>query len=61
VQFAFDRPDDQRTGGANDGHAGLEPIFEADLPPEQYAYRRGRDAREAVKAVRALLASGTRK
>jgi RNA-directed DNA polymerase len=22
----------------------LEPIFEADLPPEQYAYRRGRPA-----------------
>jgi hypothetical protein len=21
----------------------LEPIFEADLPPEQYAYRPGRD------------------
>jgi group II intron reverse transcriptase/maturase len=38
--------------------AVLEPIFEADLQPEQYAYRSGRSALDAVQQVQALLDAG---
>jgi group II intron reverse transcriptase/maturase len=36
----------------------LEPIFEADLQPEQYAYRPDRSALDAVRAVQALVNTG---
>jgi RNA-directed DNA polymerase len=38
----------------------LEPIFEADLPPEQYAYRPGRSAQQAAIAVEERLFRGYR-
>ena len=36
----------------------LEPIFEADLQPEQYAYRPGKSALEAIQQVQALMRQG---
>ncbi|MGH9584184.1 MAG: reverse transcriptase domain-containing protein, partial [Bryobacteraceae bacterium] len=36
----------------------LEPIFEADLQPEQYAYRRDRSALDAVKHVHKPINTG---
>jgi len=38
----------------------LDPIFEADLPPEQYAYRRGHSAQDAVNRVFKLINTGHR-
>src|ERR1700730_12758238 len=38
--------------------AMLEPIFEADLPPEIYAYRAGRNAQHAAVEVEELLFRG---
>ena len=36
----------------------LSPIFEADLQPEQYAYRSGKSAKDAVNRVHSLLRTG---
>jgi group II intron reverse transcriptase/maturase len=36
----------------------LEPIFGADLSPEQYAYRPDRGAHDAIRAVHSLLNTG---
>ena len=36
----------------------LDPIFEADLPDEQYAYRRQRSAHDAIRAVHGLVNRG---
>jgi hypothetical protein len=37
----------------------LKPIFEADLQPEQYAYRADRSALDAVQHVHKLLNTWT--
>jgi RNA-directed DNA polymerase len=39
----------------------LEPIFEADLQPEQYAYRADRSALDAVRHVHKLINTGHRR
>jgi RNA-directed DNA polymerase len=36
----------------------LEPIFEADLQPEQHAYRPGRSAHDALEQINGLIRSG---
>jgi hypothetical protein len=36
----------------------LEPIFETDLPSDQYTYRPGRNAQQAAKAVEERLHRG---
>ena len=38
----------------------LDPIFEADLPDEQYGYRRQRSAHDAIRAVHGLVNRGHR-
>ena len=38
----------------------LEPIFEADLPEEQYGYRHGRSAHDAIRSIHGLLNQGHR-
>jgi group II intron reverse transcriptase/maturase len=38
----------------------LEPIFETDLPEEQYGYRRGRSAHDAIRTIHGLLNRGHR-
>ena len=38
----------------------LEPIFEADLQPEQHAYRAGHSAHHALQEVQQLLDAGHR-
>lgn len=38
----------------------IEPIFEADLEPEQYGYRPKRSAQDAIRAVHGLLNRGHR-
>src|SRR5271170_2562109 len=39
-------------------HKRLDTTFEADLQPEQYAYRRGRSALDAVRHVHKLINTG---
>ena len=36
----------------------LEPIFEADLQPEQYAYRPGKSAHDAIRHAHSLFVTG---
>ena len=48
----------QRSCGADGVMLVLEPIFEADLEPEQHAYRPERSALDAVRLVERLVRSG---
>src|SRR6266699_3486228 len=44
--------------GGNGSSFGSRTIFEADLQPEQYAYRRDRSALDAVRHVHKLIKTG---
>ena len=55
---AAGHPDHPRPRGADGCGVVLEPIFEADLQPEQFAYRPERSALDAVRAVHKHVNTG---
>src|SRR5438874_13304725 len=58
VQFALGVPAIRDRAAEMAAVLVLEPIFEADLQPEQYAYRRDRSALDAVRRVHKLINTG---
>ena len=58
MQFALTVPAIRDRAAETAAVLVLEPIFEADLLPEQYAYRRDRSALDAVRHVHKLLNTG---
>jgi RNA-directed DNA polymerase len=58
VQFALTVPAIKDRVAETAAMLILEPIFEADLQPEQYAYRADRSALDAVRHVHKLLNTG---
>jgi len=58
VQFALTVPAIRDRAAEMAAVLVLEPIFEADLQPEQYAYRRDRSALDAVRRVHKLINTG---
>jgi RNA-directed DNA polymerase len=58
VQFALTVPAIRNRVAEMAAVLVLEPIFEADLQPEQYAYRRDRSALDAVNRVHKLIYAG---
>jgi RNA-directed DNA polymerase len=58
VQFALTVPTIRDRVAQTSAMLVLEPIFEADLQPEQYAYRADRSALDAVQHVHQLINTG---
>jgi RNA-directed DNA polymerase len=58
VQFALTVPTIRDRVAQTSAMLVLEPIFEADLQPEQYAYRADRSALDAVQHVHKLINTG---